>query len=582
MKHLVLCPGSRSGPLALAAGSFADRGQISLVTAIDERSAAFFALGLSTATGKATAVVTTSGTAVAHLLPAAVEADRSCQPLLFLTADRPSRLKDCGANQTVNQQDFLKPVCRLVQQGPTDGFHLVSANALNDLVEKSWESSHQFAGPVHINLPFEEPLHATRFEQEEVLTGWIPGSFRRLGSINHNENIDSLSSEVVANEFFSLNPSCPGVVLVGPWRGPTNELAIFQKALAKWQLLSGWPVMADPLSGISFDQPGLIFNWELLLTSELFIPEEGLQVLRLGPMPTSRCLEVWFQKLGGNHLVVTEGDGRNLDPLGVSIQWSGGFAKWLELFLRKTHLEEELPSEEVKALFSKWKEKDQLTQSWLDKKLPLRGPVNEPSLARWLPRLLPEGIPIMLAASSPIRDWLSFSSHEAFSRRVFSFRGASGIDGTLSLAMGLSMALGQMVLVTGDLALLHDSNGWLFSYPRLPQLVVLLIDNGGGGIFQQLHLETASKEKFDQLFAMPQVVDQLALAEAHRIPYRQVSCLEDLEIGLEWGLSQSGPVLIRVCTHPEEDMNLRRELRNGVANYVQSTSHNGFSGEEDK
>ena len=109
-----------------------------LSTSIDERSAAFFALGSGTATGNAAAVITTSGTAVANLLPAAIEADRSCQPILFLTADRPSRLKNCGSNQTVNQEEFLKPVCRLVKQGPIDGLHLLSSNGLNTLVNIVW------------------------------------------------------------------------------------------------------------------------------------------------------------------------------------------------------------------------------------------------------------------------------------------------------------------------------------------------------------------------------------------------------------------------------------------------------------
>ena len=118
LQELVLCPGSRSAPLAIAAGCLAEQDAIRLHTAIDERSAAFLALGLATGSGSPTVVITTSGSAVANLLPAAVEADRSCQPLLLLTADRPQRLKNCGANQTVNQEDFLAPVCRWVGSGP--------------------------------------------------------------------------------------------------------------------------------------------------------------------------------------------------------------------------------------------------------------------------------------------------------------------------------------------------------------------------------------------------------------------------------------------------------------------------------
>ena len=136
----------------------------------------------------------------------------------------------------------------------------------------------------------------------------------------------------------------------------------------------------------------------------------------------------------------------------------------------------------------------------LRQRLPLQGAVNEPALAHWLPLLLPQQLPVMLAASSPVRDWLIWGGLPAQTRRCFSFRGASGIDGTLSLAMGLAMEQGPMVLVTGDLALLHDSNGWLHGAQGKPPLLVLLIDNQGGGIFQQLPIES---KQFDRLFAMP-------------------------------------------------------------------------------
>ena len=137
----MLCPGSRSAPLAHAAGLLADAGGLELHTAIDERSAAFLALGMSTAKGIPTAVVTTSGSAVANLLPAAVEADRSCQPLLMITADRPDRLKNCGANQTVNQEEFLRPVCRWFGSGPGAGLAQLEQEAVQDLAIRAWDST---------------------------------------------------------------------------------------------------------------------------------------------------------------------------------------------------------------------------------------------------------------------------------------------------------------------------------------------------------------------------------------------------------------------------------------------------------
>ncbi|MFM7265129.1 MAG: thiamine pyrophosphate-binding protein, partial [Cyanobium sp.] len=162
VRHLVLCPGSRSAPLAVAAALLEAAG-LRLHTAIDERSAAFFALGLGRAEGRPAVVITTSGSAVAHLLPAAVEADHGTVPLLLLSADRPHRLKGCGANQSVNQEAFLRASCRWFGQGPAKGLACLQPQGLQSLAEQA--IAHCLGqggsplGPVHLNLPFEEPLH---------------------------------------------------------------------------------------------------------------------------------------------------------------------------------------------------------------------------------------------------------------------------------------------------------------------------------------------------------------------------------------------------------------------------------------
>ena len=269
-------------------------------------------------------------------------------------------------------------------------------------------------------------------------------------------------------------------------------------------------------------------------------------------MPASRRLEAWLQRHQGPQLLITEGDPRPLDPLQVASQWSGGMAAWIA---QQPGLKQVTkPSVGTNDL-----------SPWLETQLPLRGAVNEPALAYWLPQLLPEQLPLMLAASSPVRDWLTWGGPACGRHRCFSFRGASGIDGTLSLAMGLAMNLGPLALVTGDLALLHDSNGWLHasSSASPPPLLVLLIDNGGGGIFQQLPIATPG---FESLFAMPQQVDPLALAAAHGVPGRQVACLDDLQEALAWGLSQQRPVLLRLCSDRGRDAALRQQLRAAAQN----------------
>nr|WP_320677759.1 2-succinyl-5-enolpyruvyl-6-hydroxy-3-cyclohexene-1-carboxylic-acid synthase [Prochlorococcus sp. MIT 1300] len=571
MNHVVLCPGSRSTPLALAVGRLAGEGKLALTTAIDERSAAFLALGIAAGSGTAPAVITTSGSAVANLLPAVVEADRSCQPLLLITADRPARLKNCGANQTVNQEQFLLPATRLFRQGPSAGIHLFTDDLLAFFVEEAWAGCHDFSGPVHLNLPIEEPLNVSANEQTQVLNGWVPENYR---SNAKPQSVLKGKQGGISNDFPVLDPSRSGFIVVGPWRGKRKDLIAFQRAVHDWQKISGWPVLADPLSGISSNQKGLINNWELLLPNSLPMPQEEIQVLRLGPLSASRNLELLLNRARGGQVLISEGDARNLDPLNLAIQWSQGFTSWLECFKKKQNFQGNNAVNSETELCKQWLKITKTTQDWLDKHLPLEGMITEPSLARWIPRILPIDIPIMLAASSPVRDWLSFSGVSCLSRRCFGFRGASGIDGTLSLAMGLAKVLGRNFLVTGDIALLHDSNGWLFSSQNLIPLTVLLIDNGGGGIFHQLPLQVEPKESFDRLFAMPQNVDPLALAEAHGVPYRQISCLDDLAPSIEWSLSQSGPVLLRVCTSPSNDAFLRQELRSGLETCLKEFSKN--------
>ena len=528
------------------------------MTAIDERSAGFHALGLALASGRAIAVITTSGTAVANLLPAAVEADRSCIPLVLITADRPTRLKDCGANQTVNQEQFLSSVCRAFLSTPGDGLHLQDDVQLQTLASTLWERAMGSAGPVHLNVPFEEPLHPSEAEQEAFWAAWQPlsgvGGKRRTP-----EPLPTPSDAPV------LDWSRPGVVVAGPWRGLAADLPAYQRALQELALTTGWPVLVDPLAAAPQDLPGMIRHWDLMLPAGLPIPEPPLpepplQVLRLGPLPASRRLEAWLRALGPGQLLISEGDCRGLDPLGLADQCSLGLSSWWQSIFPQQVCSGECPS----ALLTAWRALEAVVERALAQPLPQAGPVSEPALMRRLPRLLPPALPVMLAASSPVRDWQAFAAADSGQRRCFSFRGASGIDGTLSLAVGLSRELGPLLLLTGDLALLHDSNGWLLASASAPPLLVLLIDNGGGGIFGQLPIPTGSAAEFDHLFAMPQAVDPLALARAHGVPTRQLACLEDLPHALEWGLDQRRPVLLRVCTNRIADAALRQTLRRQV------------------
>ena len=559
LSHAVLCPGSRSGALAMAAGVLEGRGLI-LHTALDERSAAFFALGLGRASGRAAAVITTSGTAVANLLPATVEADYGTIPLLLITADRPDRLKGCGANQTVNQECFLAASVRWLGQGEGAGLAAMADSAIIQLAEAALlatAAAGQPPGPVHLNLPFEEPLHADGPALLEAARRFgLPEGFGRQAP--------APAVPPQPDGIPHPDPDCPGVVVAGPWRGLPQLWDSHVEALRRWQRRTGWPVLADGLSGLrGLAGLELVAGYDLLLDSA-DASLQASQVLRLGPLPASRRLQRWLAGLDARHWLVSEGDPRTLDPLGTGChQSASGLAGWIASWPRSTWLGQ--PGSTALQLAAAWQQREDALQARLSVALPPGSP-GEPALARALGNLLPAALPLVIANSSPVRDWESFGDPAAPARPVYGFRGASGIDGTLSIACGVAEALGQAVLVTGDLALLHDSHGWLWRPQLHGRLTVILINNDGGGIFEQLPIRTTPAQAldFERLFAMPQALDPLALAAAHGVPGRRVKAAADLEAQLAWALQQP-LALLEWVSDRRVDAARRQELRRMAA-----------------
>jgi len=587
LQRLVLCPGSRSAPLAVAAALLEQWG-LKLFTAVDERSAAFFALGLGRGAGLPAAVVTTSGSAVANLLPAVVEADRGAIPLLLLSADRPARLKNRGANQTVNQEEFLAPCCRLLLQANPTGLAQDDGASLESLARRAWQAClGSPLGPVHLNLPIEEPLHIGA-EALSCLAAELAGELAvELGptptlSKVWTDERDPGPAGLADAQVPLLDPDRPGVVVAGPWRGTAEQQERFAAGLIRWQRRSGWPVLADGLSGLR-GWPGLatISAYDLLLDAPSAELGPG-QLLRLGPMPASRRLQQWLAAASGPQVLISEADPRNLDAaVGEPLRWSQGFVVWLERLPQE--LWQGLPAAGALAQGDHWRSAEADAQAWLDRQLPSSGPANEPALSRALGSLLPPGVALMLASSSPVRDWESFGDPAGPQRRVYGFRGASGIDGTLSLACGLAELEGRLVLLTGDLALLHDSHGWLWQQQLGGQLTVLLVENGGGGIFEQMPIRPglgggagaqASQEgalseaqgpgqlDFERLFAMPQPIRHGPLAAAFGVPWRSLAGLEELAEGLAWAANERLS-LLELRTDRQADAVLRHALRQG-------------------
>ena len=555
--HGVICPGSRSGPLAVAATLTPG---LVRHTSIDERSAAFLALGLIRGTGNPVAVLTTSGSAVAHLLPACSEADLGALPLVLLTADRPLHLKHCGANQTAPQEEFLLACVRRMAQLPLPGTTTFPRAFVQEALAAARGPRHhggvQAPGPVHVNQPFEEPLHTSKAQLQTVQRQWL--AQQAAGG--------APSTPAVTRPADCSRPPLdwdqPGVVVAGPYRG--QDLAAYRQHVSQLVGRTGWPVLADPCSGLrGLDDLPVVSGYDLLLLAPHRLPIPG-QILRLGPCSPSRRLSAWLEKTTAVQVQVCEQDQRLWDPFRRT-RWRSGHG----LAALAAQLGPGKPAAAAMALQQGWRQGQHRVQQWLDRQLEA-SPITEPWLAwaicRWLDQQ--PTTTVLLASSSPVRDWESFAQPRR-PHPVTCFRGVSGIDGTLSLAAGLAMASGpsrRTLLVSGDLALLHDSNGWLWRrqlQARGAHLLVVLIANGGGGIFEQLPIRNGGFS-MEELFTMPQSVDQLALAAAHGVPGQTLNHPQELAWALEQGSRQAqrhGMALLHCPTHARRDHRQRQRLR---------------------
>ena len=559
--NFILCPGSRSAPLALAAGELYKKEEIELFNSIDERSAGFHALGISAASGNISVVITTSGTAVANLLPAAVEADKSSIPVLFITADRPLRLKNCGANQTVQQEDFLEVVCKEVFRTNPLGLHLMNDSDLDKLINSLSKEFSSFSKPYHLNIPFEKPLDISAGNKKKIY-----GLFSNKDLISNKKlfrkSISIDRESIFHKRFRKFDLLKSGIIIVGPYFGSPKDLLKYNNALKRIQEITGWPIFADPVSGVAYDLPGLVENWEIIISTQIF----SLQcdhLLRIGPMSTSNHLEKFLMNFKGDQFLVKENDSRNLDPLNKSIQYEYGVEKFLEdLLLTRNY--QSLPIKNLTPLANNLIKEGERISALLKEFFSINNKVTECYLANFIPDAWPKAYPIMISASSPIRDWLTFSSNKTLTRRCFSFRGASGIDGTLSIALGIARINSPLLLVTGDLAYLHDINGWLIENSGNLRLTILLIDNMGGNIFNELYKRNLSQQELEKLFTMPKIINWEKLTDAYKIPYRVASNFKKLKDDLEWSLSNQGSVIIRVTIDLEYELNLRNSILNRI------------------
>jgi 2-succinyl-5-enolpyruvyl-6-hydroxy-3-cyclohexene-1-carboxylate synthase len=529
LRHAVLSPGSRSTPLAVALWR---QPEIDVTVIVDERSAAFFALGAAQATGAPVAMLCTSGTAAANFHPAICEADESAVPLIALTADRPPELRGIGAGQTIDQIKVFGSAVRWFCEAGThtaddDGLLHYRSLACRALATARGETR---PGPVHLNLPWREPLAPIPVEGAVTATDRLALEGRDGRPLTAVARIDLEPSAFLLDEVAGhIGDAISGVIVAGRQLDP--EL---REPLAHLARVSGFPILAEPTSQLRcgpHDRSHVVATYDLLLRDARFarsvVPE---LVLRFGEMPASKPLRAWLEASGASEIVV--------DP----------FGGWNEPSRRAAALLRADPTELAAGWAQRleggersapeaWIAAETAARAALAAELDAGGAISEPSLHRALGHAHADGDLVYTASSMPIRDQEAFLVPEATDALFLCNRGANGIDGLVSSGIGAAHATGRpTTILTGDLGLLHDVGGLAAMRDVSAPVRVVVIDNGGGGIFHFLPQESVlDGEEFEALLGTPRQLDVAKVAALFDLPHHRLDSLDGLQDALASG-----------------------------------------------
>ncbi|HEX4866057.1 MAG TPA: 2-succinyl-5-enolpyruvyl-6-hydroxy-3-cyclohexene-1-carboxylic-acid synthase [Acidimicrobiales bacterium] len=541
----VVAPGSRSTPLALA---LAGEPRLRLHVHHDERSAAFLAIGLSLVTGEPTVVLTTSGTAAVELHPAVVEADLAGVPLLVCTADRPAELIDVGAPQAIDQIHLYGRAVRWAHApGVADA---ATASRWRPLAARAYaEATGGRPGPVHLDLAFREPLLGT--------AGPLPAAREGGGPWVWRSALTPPSDPLIGPREDLQGRR--GVILAGPGSGDGEAVAALAAAL-------GWPVLAAPQAEVWQVPDATITAADGFLrdpaVAEALRPEV---VLHLGLPLASRVVGEWAAASGATH-VVAAGPGRWVDAHGVAaVVLDDPVDPLLEAW--GAQLEGVVPVEDGRWR-QRWGDVAAAAVEALEGALVAAPCVTEPGSARTLLDALPAGARLVASSSMPVRDleWYGPGGRRV---TVLANRGANGIDGIVSTAVGVAAASSDpTALLIGDIAFLHDSNGLLGAAARGLDLVMVVIDNDGGGIFSFLpQADALDSERFELLFGTPHGLDLAALAAVHGIAtatIRADDSLEALRAAVDAALAAGGVHVVVVRSDRGANRALHQRINEAV------------------
>jgi 2-succinyl-5-enolpyruvyl-6-hydroxy-3-cyclohexene-1-carboxylate synthase len=552
LREVVLAPGSRSTPLAMAFYEAARQRRLRLHVRIDERSASFTALGLAKASRLPVAVLCTSGTAAANFHPAVIEADESGVPLVVLTADRPAELRGIGANQAIDQIKLYGAAVRWFCEAGLPEARPGAVGYWRSLACQAWANAAGrvggLPGPVHLNLPFREPLVPGGDDE------WLEGA-ETLDGRPGGQPWTRFPGQGAAGDQLDLPWTERGVVVCGD--GDYDARSLVELAGR-----AGWPVLAEPSSGARHG-PAALSAYQYLLAAPEFVRAHQPDLIVSAGRPGLSRPQLAFLRSGPasrgsaspgsarRHVVVAQGPGRWADPQRAATDVAGA------LRLTGTPGGTGSPG----GWLDGWQQADEAARRAVDAVLDEDESLTEPRLARDLASALPEGALLWCGSSQPVRD-IDCALLPRADLRVLASRGTSGIDGTTSSAIGAALAHGgPAVAVIGDLTFLHDAAGLALGpdEPR-PDLCLVVVNNDGGGIFSALE-QAAFPGPFERLFGTPHGTGLDHLAAAFGLPYQRLERPGDLTKALQG----TGLRMVEAQTSRTENTELRVRLRAAAA-----------------
>ncbi|MGJ7912931.1 2-succinyl-5-enolpyruvyl-6-hydroxy-3-cyclohexene-1-carboxylic-acid synthase [Neobacillus sp. LXY-1] len=549
---VVVSPGSRSTPMALV---MAEHPELKLHIHVDERSASFFALGIAKATNRPVAILCTSGTAAANYFPAIVEARYSRVPLLVLTADRPHELREIGAPQAIDQIHLYgQHVKWFAEMALPENSEGILRYARTVCARAAAIAAQAPAGPVHLNFPFREPL-IPKVGENLFQLAERPKGFVKV----HNGHL-TLEDEWFQDIAEKLKNKPKGMIVCGHIADDR-----FTEAVTKLAKIIKYPILADPLSQLRSGKHELT---EIIDGYDTFLRNEDVKellkpdvILRFGAMPISKALTIFIKENQHAEQFVVDGGGGWRDPALLSTEM---------IFADETVFCEKLinytQSRNDCQYLQDWKKVNELTKEQIDSFRDVTE-MSEAKLFYQLSDLLPDGATLFVGNSMPIRDLDSFFLNNQKSITIMANRGANGIDGTISTAMGAALYSKSVYLVLGDLTFFHDLTGMLLAKQHQIDIHIILINNNGGGIFSFLP-QSEHPKHFELLFGTPLDLEFGHAVQMFNGKYVNITDWDQFQKEMNKSIDLSGLHVYEVKTNRSENLKEHREFWQSVSQEI--------------